>query len=246
MSGLSFAIETQIAVGAPRVTCEFVLGDRPTALVGPNGAGKTSLLLALLGLRPTRGRIVLGDTTLLSTEKGTEERVDLRPELRRLGYVPQSLGLFPHLRVVDNVAFGIASRRDARSRALAWLDQLEVRALADRYPRQLSGGERQRVALARALAAEPRALLLDEPWAALDAPVRRRVREVLLERVRVQKLPTLLVTHDVDDLEHLDGPVIVLEGGQVRQTGERREIAAKPATPFIAQLFADRHGQSRS
>jgi molybdate transport system ATP-binding protein len=240
MSELSFAIETRIAPAAPPVTCALTTGERAVAIVGPNGAGKTSLLLALLGLRPTRGHITLNGTPLLATDKG----IDLQPERRRLGYVPQSLGLFPHLRVIDNVSFGIAVHANAHDRALKWLDELEVRALANRYPRQLSGGERQRVALARALAAEPHALLLDEPWGALDVPVRRRVREALIERVRSLGLPTLLVTHDVEDVERLDGQVIVLEEGRVRQSGLWREVAATPSTAFVTQLFAGRRGET--
>ncbi|HEY0712634.1 MAG TPA: ATP-binding cassette domain-containing protein, partial [Polyangia bacterium] len=187
------------------------------------------------------GQIVLDGTPLLATDKG----IDLQPERRRLGYVPQSLGLFPHLSVLANVGFGVSPRTNARDRALAVLDRLEIRALADRFPAQLSGGERQRVALARALAAEPRALLLDEPWGALDVPVRRRVRETLLEGIRAAGLPTLLVTHDAEDVERLDGLVVVLEQGQVRQSGVWHEIAAAPATPFVAQMLANRRGETR-
>jgi molybdate transport system ATP-binding protein len=236
MSGLDFALTTH--AGPLAVTCALTLPpEQPLALVGPNGAGKTTLLLALLGLRPATGHIKLNGTTLLDSTA----RIDLPPERRRIGYVPQSLGLFPHLTALDNVAFGLRSRGlppgQARARAQQWLDQLEVGALADRAPTALSGGERQRIALARALCSEPAALLLDEPWAALDTPVRRRVREALIARVRAQHIPTLLVTHDPEDVRLLDGEVAVLEGGQIGQRGPWRSLMATPTTPFSEHFF---------
>jgi molybdate transport system ATP-binding protein len=235
MSGLDFALTTR--AGPLGITCALSLHESPLALVGPNGAGKTTVLLALLGLRPAQGFIHLGGVPLLDSAAG----IDLPPERRRIGYVPQSLGLFPHLSALDNVAFGLRSRglstSEARQRAHHWLNELEVAALAARSPAALSGGERQRIALARALASEPAALLLDEPWAALDTPVRRRVRESLIARVRAQRIPTLLVTHDPEDVRLLDGEVAVLESGRIGQRGPWRALMATPMTPFTEHFF---------
>jgi len=212
-------------------------GGAPVAIVGPNGAGKTSVLRMVLGaLRPARGSVVLGDTTLFDRERG----IDLPIEQRALGYVPQNYALFPHLDAIGNVMYGLAAlpAGERRERARAVMQELGIDGLAARRPRELSGGEAQRVALARALARGPRALLLDEPLAALDVGVRRAVRQSLARDLGRLALPTILVTHDIADAAALASTVVVVEAGKVVQQGTPAELAANPATVFVEELTA--------
>ncbi len=156
--------------------------------------------------------------------------IDWKPERRRVGYVPQDYALFPHLSVAGNVRF--ASRRD-RPDLLARLD---IAHLADARPAQLSGGERQRVALARALAREPRVLLLDEPFGALDALTRQHVRDELADMLATLRLPSLLVTHAFDDASALAARVGVLDEGRLLQLDTPAGVLAAPATATVAAL----------
>jgi molybdate transport system ATP-binding protein len=212
----------------------LTLGAGPTVLVGPNGAGKSTLLRAILGAVPVRrGRIVLDGQVLLDTARG----VSLPTEERRVGWVPQEYALFPHLTVQDNVQFG-APRGTGRQRAAAVLDRLGLGPLATRFPAALSGGERQKVALARALAAEPRALLLDEPLAALDVETRTSTRALLAETLRELGIPSLVVTHDARDLAVLAAPVVLIESGQVQSVGALSRLRAAPPTDFARNLLA--------
>jgi len=208
-------------------------------LVGPNGAGKTSVLMLILGaLAPDRGRVSLDGAALYDRDA----RIDVPLERRRIGFVPQRYALFPHLDVLGNVAYGVPApaRAERDRRAREALAELDVAALAARRPAQLSGGEMQRVALARALAGRPRALLMDEPLAALDVSVRRDVRRFLADRLRALAMPTVLVTHDVADAEALDGDLVVIEGGAVVQRGRLADLAARPQTDFVRQFVAGR------
>ncbi len=215
-------------------------GDaRPLALVGPNGSGKTTLLRVLAGaVRPEAAEIEIDGAVLHSSARGVEVPI----EHRRVGYVPQGYGLFPHLSVLDNVAFGLSTgarrvdRRARHERARAVLDQLGVGALGPRLPGGLSGGEQQRVALARALVIDPALLLLDEPLAALDAAARRAIRGFLAQHLRAFGRPCVLVTHDVRDVAALDLQVCVLEGGRVAQRGDLAALRATPATDFVAEF----------
>jgi molybdate transport system ATP-binding protein len=203
------------------------LGDETVALVGRSGAGKTSLLRAVAGLeRPKAGRIGLGEEVWFDARR----RTNLRPERRRVGYVPQDYGLFPHLSVARNVRF--AGRRPRPD----LLDRLGVGHLAHARPGQLSGGERQRVALARALAREPRVLLLDEPFAALDAITRGEVRDELADQLARLRLPALLVTHAFEDASALASRIGVIEAGVLVQLAEPAELLRSPATATVAAL----------
>ena len=235
------SLEARVAtrIGRLAIDAELDTGAGTLAVVGPNGAGKTSVLLMLLGvLAPERGRVAVGDEVLLDTESGR----DVPLESRRLGYVPQDYALFPHLTVRGNVEFALASshattpRVERRRRAGAWLTDLGLDALAERRTGTLSGGEKQRVALARALSVEPRALLLDEPLAALDVHARREVRAFLAEYLAKLALPTLVVTHDARDALALGDRIAVLEAGRVTQSGSFAELAARPASRFIAEF----------
>jgi len=235
VSGLQ--VDLRGVVGALPIEAAFSAGETPLVIVGPNGAGKTSLLMMILGaLRPTAGRLVLGDSVLFDAQA----RVDVPVETRRIGFLPQRYALFPHLDAAANVAYGIAaaSRAERRRLAIDALEQLDVAPLATRRPAGLSGGEAQRVALARALARRPRALLLDEPFAALDASVRGEVRRFLAARLRAWRLPTIVVTHDRADAEALDGELVVLEHGAIVQRGALEQLTAAPGTDFVARFVA--------
>ncbi len=208
------------------------------AVLGPNGAGKTTLLRALAGLALlASGRLTLGATVLDDPDAGTF--VPARE--RRIGVVFQDYRLFPRMSVRDNVAFGPRaagrSRSAARDHADHWLDRMALGPLAARRPADISGGQAQRVALARALAADPDALLLDEPLAALDAATRAAVRSELRDHLAGFPGPVALVTHDPVEALVLADRVLVLDDGRVVQEGAPLDIARRPATAWVAGLF---------
>ncbi len=207
------------------------------AVLGPNGAGKTTLLRAVAGLAALdAGRITL-DSDVFDDPAG---RIFMAAQQRALGVVFQDHRLFGHLRVLGNVAFGQRSRGVAKApataAALAWLERLGIGELAQRRPAQLSGGQAQRVALARALACDPRALLLDEPLAALDVQTRAQVQGELREHLAGFAGPTLLVTHDPIEAVLLADRIVVLEQGRVVQHGTPTQITTMPLTPYVARL----------
>jgi len=188
-----------------------------TALLGPSGSGKSMTLRAVAGaIRPDDGRIVVDGEVLFDAARG----IDLKPQARRVGYVPQQYALFPHLNVVGNVGFGLQDRRgpDARRRIAELLELVGLTGLERRRPHQLSGGQQQRVALARALVVRPRILLLDEPFAALDATLREPLRASLLELQATLVFRVLLVTHDPADAA-LAGQRLLFERGRVVGAG---------------------------
>lgn len=201
-------------------------------ILGHNGAGKSTLLKTILGVvEPERGLVELGGTKLFCSSSG----IDVPTEERRIGYVPQRYALFSHMSVIDNVGFGIrgVSKEERRKRAMDLLEDLGVAHLESRKTPALSGGESQRVALARALAIQPRAILLDEPMAALDAGARRKVRRFLIDRLKRVRVPTLVVSHDIDDVEAFESRIAVLEGGRILQLGKLDELRDNPASDFV-------------
>jgi molybdate transport system ATP-binding protein len=190
-----------------------------TILFGPSGTGKSTTLQAIAGLvRPERGRIALGDETWFDGERGFE-----RPtRLRRVAYLFQSLALFPHLTAIGNVCYGMdrtLTRAERRARAGRLLEQLRVGHLAHRRPRTYSGGEAQRVALARALAMEPRVLLLDEPFSALDRDLRAQLAADVRALVSERRLPTVQVTHHVGEARAMGDWVLRMADGRIVETG---------------------------
>jgi molybdate transport system ATP-binding protein len=233
------SVNVEGRAGSLSLAAAFDTSVGPVVVTGPNGSGKTSVLHMILGVKtPLRGSVTLDGLTLFDAEKG----VNLVLEARRIGYLPQNFGLFPHLSAVENIAFALRCRhaelgaRERRERARALLAELAIENLLDVLPGALSAGERQRVALARAIAAEPRALLLDEPFAALDVGTRRQVRVFLREYLERLGLPTVVVSHDAKDAQAVGGRVIVLEGGRIVQTGAWSELRASPASPFVREL----------
>lgn len=224
----------------PRLELSLRLPAGVTVLFGPSGSGKSTCLSALAGLvRPDRGRIVLGGRTLFDRERG----IDLAPRHRRVALVFQSLALFPHLDALANVAFGIPrglGRGERRSVAQRWLERMRVGHLASRHPGTLSGGEAQRVALARALASTPSLLLLDEPFSALDAGLRRELWVEVGGVVEELGIPALLVTHDREDAGALATRIIHLRDGRVDSN------PANPARPASARSAAAARDHVRS
>lgn len=210
-------IRLPLAPFALEVRCS--LSANVTAVVGPSGSGKTSLVESIAGLRRAQGRIAIDDVALLDSRRG----IDLPPERRGVGYVPQDAALFPHLRVAENIRFG--GDEDARFDAL--IDALELAPLLNRAPASLSGGERQRVALARALMTQPRLLLLDEPLASIDQPLRERIL-LYLRRVRDLGVPMIYVTHQPFEALALSSRCVVLRDGSVVAEGPSRTVLADP------------------
>ncbi|MFO7179718.1 MAG: ATP-binding cassette domain-containing protein [Pseudomonadota bacterium] len=226
-----------------RITLDVALDcdAGPLVLIGPNGAGKSSLLSVVLGALPVEtGRIAIGDDVLLDTA----EKLDVPIERRRIGYLPQDYALFPHLSVRENIEFALASaeprlsRTERRRRVEAHLDELGLGPYAQRSTQSLSGGERQRVALARALSVSPRALLLDEPLAALDVHSRGEVRTFLAQYLARVALPTIVVTHDPADARQLGRRIALLEEGRITRVGTWAELSANPGPRFVSEFVA--------
>ena len=200
-----------------------------TTLLGPSGSGKSTVLRVIAGLeQPDAGAILFDD----------EDVTNLPAQKRGLGFVFQSYALFKHMTVRKNIAFGLGVRKvdkeESRHKVEKLLKLVQLDGLGDRYPTQLSGGQRQRVAFARALAIEPKMLLLDEPFGALDAMVRVELRDWLRKFHDEQHVTTMLVTHDQEEAAEVSDHVVVMHEGHVAQVGTPREIYDKPATPFVA------------
>ena len=203
-------LDIELVQGTFTLAAAVRLEARAAALFGPSGAGKTTILDAIAGLRtPRRGSIVIDDRVLFSTEL----RVNLPAHKRHVGYVPQDVALFPHMNVRRNLLFG---RHPGLSPDLdRVVGMLEIDPLLDRRVTDLSGGERQRVAVGRALMSGPSLLLLDEPLAAVDVPLRRRILPYL-RRVRDElKVPIVYVSHDREEIDELADVVVTLEHGRV-------------------------------
>ena len=224
-----------------RLAAEFCcLPGEITALIGPSGSGKTSILRAIAGLaRPARGRILCAGRVWLDTVRG----LALSPQARRVGLVFQDYALFPHLDARGNVlqALGHLPRRQRRARAEVLLARMRLAGLERRLPGELSGGQRQRVALARALAREPAALLLDEPFSAVDPLTRRQLQEELARLHRRLPVPLLLVTHDLSEASLLADRLVVLHHGQTRQSGSPQAVVTRPADREVARLVGQRN-----
>jgi len=209
------------------ITLDIAAGSL-TALLGPSGGGKSTLLRVIAGLeQPDTGTVTINgvDATRLS------------PQRRNVGFVFQHYAAFKHLTVLRNVAFGLEVRKrpkaEVRARVRELLELVHLEQMADRYPAQLSGGQRQRMALARALAVEPEVLLLDEPFGALDAQVRKELRTWLRRLHDEVHVTTVFVTHDQEEAMDVADEIVVLADGRVQQVGRPSEIYENPANPFV-------------
>jgi sulfate/thiosulfate transport system ATP-binding protein len=219
------------------VSLDIAAGEL-VALLGPSGSGKTTLLRVIAGLNaPHRGAVYFD--ALNATSLSVQDR--------RVGFVFQNYALFKHMTVADNVAYGLRARPRASrpskvqiaARVSELLELVQLEGLAERYPAQLSGGQRQRVALARALAIEPRVLLLDEPFGALDARVRKDLRRWLREIHQRTGLTTVFVTHDQDEAMELADRVVVLNEGRIEQVGSPDQLYDQPASPFVLSFVGE-------
>lgn len=206
------------------------------ALLGPSGSGKTTLLRIIAGLEfGDEGRILFEGVDV----------TDISAYRRRAGFVFQQYALFQHMNVFENVAFGLKVRRrrerpgadQIRARVAELLALVQMEAYANRFPSQLSGGQRQRVALARALAIEPKVLLLDEPFGALDAKVRKELRRWLRRFHEETRLTSLFVTHDQEEAFEVADRVVILSAGEVQQTGTPDEVRRAPANSFVEEFL---------
>lgn len=213
------------------ISLDFPEGEL-VALLGPSGCGKTSLLRIIAGLESSdSGQVLLEGS----------DATDVHVRHRQVGFVFQHYALFRHMTVFDNVAFGLRvrpratrpSETEIKKRVTRLLDLVQLGFLADRYPAQLSGGQRQRIALARALAVEPRVLLLDEPFGALDAKVRKELRRWLRNLHDELHITSIFVTHDQEEALEVADKIIVMNKGQVEQIGTPREVYDQPASPFV-------------
>lgn len=208
------------------------------ALLGPSGSGKTTLLRIIAGLEfPDEGS---GATTFNGKEVTFETAYQ-----RKAGFVFQHYALFNHMTVADNIAFGLKvmprrqrpSREEVRQTVANLLERIQLTDFSHRYPSQLSGGQRQRVALARALAVGPEVVLLDEPFGALDAKVRKELRRWLRGFLEETKVTTLFVTHDQEEAFELASRVVILHDGHIQQVGAPDSLRSRPANPFVADFL---------
>ena len=229
-------IDITHTLGNFRLAPKLQVGPGITVLFGQSGAGKTLTLEAIAGLlTPGTGRIAIHNRPVFDAAAG----LNVPPYHRHLGYVVQSYALFPHLTVAQNVAYGVFDlpRTEREHRVDGLLTTLGIRDLADRRPAQISGGQAQRTALARALVRRPQALLLDEPFAALDEGVALTLRRELRRLVRDLDLPVLMVTHDLTEASHIGDRIAVMDAGQVLQVGDRPHVLQRPRSARVARLL---------
>jgi sulfate transport system ATP-binding protein len=207
-----------------------------TALLGPSGSGKSTLLRVIAGLeQPDAGRV------LISGEDATPVRV----QDRNVGFVFQHYAAFKHMTVFDNIAFGLKIRAEGngaiKERVNQLMDLVHLQGFGHRFPSQLSGGQRQRMALARALAVEPRVLLLDEPFGALDARVRKELRAWLRRLHEEVHVTTIFVTHDQEEAMDVAEQIVVMNDGQIEQSGEPKDLYEHPASEFVMGFVGPAH-----
>lgn len=231
--GLSVKLKKKINGFALDVAWE--IGDELAVLFGYSGSGKSMTLQMITGLmRPDEG-IVHSDTrTYFDGAAG----VDIPPQARTFGYVFQNLALFPHMTLIENIFFGAPNvpKRERISRAREMIQAFKLTGIEDRYPSEISGGQKQRVAFARALIRRPEALLLDEPFSALDRPLREEMRQFLKEVRRRFSIPVIFVTHDFDEAAFLAEKVIVYSQGRIAQIGSLEQVMEQPASHEVQML----------
>ncbi|HEX9016509.1 MAG TPA: ABC transporter ATP-binding protein [Chloroflexota bacterium] len=216
------------------------VGDGMVAIFGPSGSGKSLTLQCIAGLlRPDAGRIAINGRTVFDSECG----VNVRPQDRRIGYVFQDYALLPHLTVAENIVYGLnrVPRAERRHRLDKMLALMRLQGLEDRRPDHLSGGQQQRVALARALVTDPEILLLDEPFSALDSPIRGRLHAEVLSILSGLPITALLVTHDLAEAFTLSKTMAVYDAGGVLQIGPREEVLRRPSSRTVARFTATKN-----
>jgi molybdate transport system ATP-binding protein len=233
-------VDFRKTVGSFELAPAFSAEQELVVLFGPSGSGKSLTLKAIAGLlRPDAGRIELPEQVVFSSE----QHIDLPARARNVGYVVQNLALFPHLTVAENIAYPLAGwpRQQQRDRVAELVALLGLDGLANRLPQATSGGQQQRVALGRALAARPGVLLLDEPFTALDGPVRNVLRREVAKLKQQLSLAALFVTHDLQEAFALADQIAIYDGGRVLQFGPRERIFRYPASARVAELLDARN-----
>ncbi|HSF22913.1 MAG TPA: ABC transporter ATP-binding protein, partial [Blastocatellia bacterium] len=224
-------------LGAFDLDIELRAGTEILVLFGPSGAGKTQTLNAIAGLAtPDWGEITLDGEAFFLKKPGTAP-TNTPARDRRVGYVFQQYALFPHLTALENVAYSLRRKSNGRARASALLERMRLTDHSHQYPDELSGGQQQRVAIARALAAEPRVLLLDEPFSALDAAIRERLHQDLRALQREAGLVVVYVTHNLDDALSIGHRLAVVQSGRIEQIGSIEDVYVRPVSSAAMEVL---------
>lgn len=232
---MSLQVQIQKTVHDFYLDVSFSVANEVAVLFGASGSGKTMTLNAIAGLsHPDRGQILLRGKSFFEGEKSI-----LSPQERELGYIFQNHSLFPHMTVLQNIMFGARGIQSALQMqdALILIEKFNLQGLEQKKPHQVSGGQAQRVALARALMRKPKALLLDEPFSALDTPTRVAIGQCLIEVMRDLQIPVVLVTHDIYEACALADKMIVIDQGRVLQIGKAKDVYEKPVNEKVNKLI---------
>lgn len=233
---MSISVQIKKRLGKFNLDIAFETGDDILALLGASGSGKSLTLKCIAGIeRPDSGRIVVDGVTLFDSK----QRINLSPQERRTGFLFQNYALFPNMTARENIKTGARREKNVKKREQmvgGMIDSFGLSALADRYPAQLSGGEQQRVALARILVSNPKILMLDEPFSALDSHLRFRLEQEVGKVIRDFGRTVLLVSHDRDEVFRLSDRIAILEGGRVLTQGPKKEVFSQPQTRSGAVL----------
>ena len=234
---MGLQVRLQKKVNGFALDIEWQIGNELAVLFGFSGAGKSMTLQSIAGLiKPDTGQVNLDDIIYFDSSAGT----DLPPQERPFGYVFQDLAIFPHMTVLQNILYGAANlpKKEKLDRAREMIHAFKLTGLDERYPYEISGGQKQRVAFARALIRRPKMLLLDEPFSALDRPLRLEMRRFLREVRDNFSIPALLVTHDFEEAFAISDKIIVYEHGRIAQIDSPERIKSSPANMYVSQLIA--------
>lgn len=211
------------------------VGTEKLGLLGGSGSGKSMTLKCIAGIeRPDQGTIILGDKIFYDSKKG----INIPPQERNVGYLFQNYALFPHMTVMQNILTGMTglTQKEKETKAQKLIQELHLFGLEKHYPKTLSGGEQQRVAIGRMLAAEPQILMFDEPFSALDYHLKEKLQNQLLDLLDKERLPALLVSHDIDEVYRLCSKIAVIKAGKIELMGTKKEVFDRPARLSAAQL----------
>ncbi len=234
-------VDFQLQLTAFKLHVQMEVGAEILVLFGPSGAGKTQTLNAIAGLAtPDWGEISLDDVVLFRRSAGPNndrQALDLPARKRRVGYVFQQYALFPHLTALENVAFALWRQGSASKQALELLARMHLADMASRYPHELSGGQQQRVAIARAMAMNPRVLLMDEPFSALDSAIRKQLHQDLVALQREANLIVIYVTHNLVDAVAVGHRLAIVNEGRIEQIGATQDVCRNPATPIVREIL---------
>ncbi len=243
MKPLRLKVNIEKRLATFNLSVQIEVGAEILVLFGPSGAGKTQTLNAIAGLMtPDAGEITLDGTVFfrapgtLGVAQGKTSTINLPARKRHVGYVFQQYALFPHLSALENVSYALWRQPRARERAEALLERMRLVELANRYPHELSGGQQQRVAIARALAMEPRVLLMDEPFSALDSEIRKQLHHDLLRLQAEAELIVIYVTHNLEDAFTVGHRLAVVRNGRIEQIGTPRDVYPSPARELKLEL----------